>query len=270
MEVPHMKNNARKILYFCLYCLLINCSLKADFYEGVDFLKHFQEIDLKWLPQFLPYNPVIVEAGAFRGQEVVQAAQIWPKGRIIAFEPDPYTFSILKENVAAAQVKNVELHCLALNNYNGTAIFNVCLGPNNNEPGYSYANSLLPLKKGMEIYCKGPQIEVPCVTLDTWCQENQVDSIDLLHLELEGVEYNVLKNSPRILKNVSILYIKTYIHPHRLGMSDYPVLKEFLEKSNFVLASHWYQPGIIGHALFLRRDLFDAYFKKSLGIYLEK
>jgi len=242
--------------------------LRADYYEGIEMFSHNHVRDLNWLRQFLPYNPVIFEAGAFRGLDTVSAAKIWPNGRIIAFEPYPNAFSLLETNVAYAQVTNVELHKLALNSYNGTALFNVCLGPNNNEPAYGYASSLLPLKKGMEVFCKGPQIEVSCVTLDSWCKENQIDSIDLLHLEVEGAEYNVLKHSRNTLKTVKVICIKTQIHPYRLGMTNFPALKEFLEKANFVLLSHWYQPEITGHAVFLSREIFDAYFKLSLGIYL--
>jgi 2-O-methyltransferase len=270
MEIQPMKNKYRKLLFLCLYFHILNFSvLRADYYEGIGLFSSYSAINLDLLPQFLPYNPVILEAGAFRGQDTVRAAKIWPNGHIIAFEPDPNNFKELEKNVAEAQVANVDLYSLALNSYNGSALFNICLGPNNNEPAYGYASSLLPLKKGMEIYCKGPQIEVPCVTLDKWCTENQIESIDLLHLEMEGAEYGVLKSSPNILKKVKVLYIKTYIHPHRLGMTNYSALKEFLEKSNFVLLSHRYQPDVIGHAIFLSRELFDAYFKLSLGMYLE-
>lgn len=269
MQIQPIKNSWQKWVRFCLYSLLFSSScLKADYYEGIELFRNYTTIDLNWLPQFLPYNPTIVEAGAFRGHETVRAATIWPKSRIIAFEPDPNAFNELEKNVALAQLTNVELYNMALNSYNGSALFNICLGPNNNEPAYGYASSLLPLKKGMEIFCKGPQIEVSCMTLDAWCKAQKIDSIDLLRLEVEGAEYNVLKSSPEILKTVKILYIKTFIHPHRLGMTNYPALKEFLEKSNFVLLSHRYQPDMIGHAIFLSRELFDAYFKLSLGMYL--
>lgn len=269
METQLIKNNCRKAIYFCFYCILFNFSLlRADYYEGVELFSNYSSIDLNWLPQFLPYDPLIIEAGAFRGQDTVKAAKIWPNGWIIAFEPDPYAYKELEKNVFGAKVTNVELHNMALNSYNGTALFNICLGPNNNEPAYGYASSLLPLKKGMEVFCKGPQIEVPCNTLDAWCQANKIDGIDLLHLEVEGAEYMVLKGSPNILKTVKVLYIKTFIHPHRLAMANYPALKEFLEKSNFVLLAHRYQPDMIGHAIFLSREVFDAYFKLSLGMYL--
>jgi FkbM family methyltransferase len=266
MEILGMKIN-KNIVFFCL---LFSKLINADFYEGVDLFRNTSCLDCDFLRQFLPYDPVILEVGAFRGQGVLSAAKTWPKSRIIAFEPEPYGYAELEKNVEEARLTNVELHSIAVNSYNGSALFNVCLGPNNNEPAYGYASSLLPLKKGMEVYCKGHQIEVPCVTLDSWCEENNIGKIDLLRLEIEGAEFTVLKSSPKLLKNVQIIHVKTYIHPHRLGATNYPALKELLEKNNFVLLSHRYQPDIIGHAIFLCRDLFDAYFKRSLGVYLEK
>lgn len=271
MEIQLTKSEGRigkaiKTLYF-YFCLFSTFPLHGDFYEGISMFSGVNAIEFSLLQQFLPYNPLIIEAGAFRGDGIVKAARIWPQGRIIAFEPDPNAYEELEKNIRS--LSNVELHPLALNSYNGSALFNICLGPNNNEPAYGYASSLLPLKKGMEVFCRGPQIEVPCMTLDSWCEANAIDAVDLLHLEVEGAEYSVLKNSPKILKTVKVLFLKTFIHPHRLGMTDYSALKEFLERSNFVLLSHRFQPGVIGHAIFLSRELFDAYFKLSLGIYLE-
>ncbi len=242
--------------------------LKAEYYEGVPLFQS-QAIDLTMLQQFLPYNPIILEAGAFHGNESVRAAKLWPKARIYAFEPNPQAFKNLQAAIDDAGLKNVETYPLALCLYNGTATFNVCLGMAGEEPIFGYASSILPTTKEMEIYCKGPQIKVPCMILDDWCNEHQVKNIDLLRLELEGLELPVLRSSPNILKTVKVLYVKTFIHPFRISMTEYGELKKFLEESNFVLLSHRYIPGIIGHAIFLSRELFDAYFKLSLGIYLE-
>lgn len=257
--------------YFFFLCALFSTTfLKGDQYEGVGvFFPGYCKIDLEWMPQFFSYNPVIVEAGAFYGNETCRAAKIWPRGRIIALEPNPQAFEQLQKKVQEGEFTNVELHNLALNTYNGIAYLNVCHGMKGNDPGYGYASSVLPLTQEMEIYCKGPQVIVPCAILDDWCNENQIDHIDLLRLELEGLELQVLRRSPHILKNTRVIYVKTMVHPYRIGMTQYSELKAFLEKSNFILLSHWYQPGIIGHAVFLSRELFDAYFKLSLGIYLE-
>ncbi len=238
----------------------------AKEYEGIGLFYGQGDVDLAWLPQFLPYNPVIVEAGAFRGAETVRAAKIWPKGRIIAFEPNPAAFAKLQE--AVADLENVETHPLALNVYNGTAVLNVCLGMQGKDPIYGYASSLLPLTPEMQIYCKGPQIEVPCVVLSDWCRENKVDHIDVLRLEAEGMELPLLQSSLEILESVKVIYVRTFMHPYRQGMTRYHELKRFLEQAGFVLLSHWFTRDIDGRAIFLSRELFDAYFKLSLGIYL--
>ncbi len=267
MNIPNplMRN------FFFFFCsLLSTISLKGDQYEGIGiFFQGYGKIDLEWIPQFLPYNPIIVEAGAFYGNDTCRASKLWPRGRIIAFEPNPQAFEHLQKKVQDVSARNVELHNVALNSYNGIAVLNACHGMKGNDPIFSYASSLLPLTPEMEVYCKGPQFVVPCVNLDDWCHENQIDHIELLRLELEGLELPVLMSSPRILKNTRMIYVKTMMHPYRIGMTQYPELKKFLEKSNFVLLCHWYQPGITGHAIFLSRELFDAYLKLSLGINLE-
>jgi len=250
---------------FCS-ALLSTSTLKADIYEGIEFYRNYP-VSLDWLPQLLPYNPIIVEAGAFFGSETCQAAQIWPRGRIIAFEPNPYAFKQLSQ--ATSILKNVEIHRLALNTYTGTALLNICHGMHGIDPSFGYASSFLPLPGDMQVYCKGPQIEVPCVVLDDWCREHKIDHIDILKLELGGMELQVLKSSPEILKKTQMVYVQTLIHPHRLGMTQYNELKEFLRQSNFVLIFHRYTPDITGHAIFLSREVFDAYFKLSLNMYLD-
>lgn len=243
--------------------------LKADHYEGVDLFKGMGRIDPHWLTQFLPYNPVVFEAGACYGADTAKVAKTWPKGRIIAFEPNPHAFLLLQKKIYNDNLTNVEPFNLALNDVNGLTTLYVCYGMQGKDPIFEYASSLLLLTKEMEIYCKGPAVSVPCVTLDDWCAENEIDHIDLLHLELEGLELQALRKSPQILKTVKAIWVKTIRHPHRVGMTHYHELKQFLERSQFVLVSHWYKPEIEGQALFLSRELFDAYFKLCLGIYLD-
>ena len=261
-----MRNRFFFAFFFALLGIL---PLKADFYEGIELFQTYDKIDVDWLPQFLPYNPVIIEAGAFRGDDTCRMAKLWPRGRIFAFEPNPEAFELLQKKILEESIPNIQLFSFAINTYEGLAFLNVCHGMNGNNAIYGYASSLLPLTQEMEIYCKGPNIVVPCSTLDSWCKSHQIEHVDLLKLELEGLELQVLERSPQILQNTKVIYVKTQIHPYRSGMTQYSELKSFLEKSNFVLLSHRYQPGITGYAVFLCRDIFDAYFKLSLGIYLD-
>ncbi len=256
---------------FALLIFIIHFGpLKANNYEGVELFRNMRRVDPEWLVQFLPYNPIIFQAGALYGAETAQIAKTWPKGRVIAFEPNPHAFLLLQRKIYNDHLTNIEPYNLAVSDSNGLGTLRICYGIQGRDPAFEYASSLLPLTKEMEIYCQGPNISVPCVVLDDWCVENRIDHIDLLCLELEGYELQVLRKSPEILKTVKAICIKTIRHPHREGMTQYNELKKFLESSQFVLVSHWYKPEIEGHALFLSRELFDAYFKMSLGIYLDR
>ena len=273
-----MKKNKTKstpkhfsIVSYAFLYTLFSCShlIGENHYDGISLFQKYENITYSWLAQFLPYNPIILEAGAFRGDETYAAAKIWPNGQIFAFEPCHYSFNHLRDMVFEKELTNVKVFNLALNTYNGKASLFTCHGMYGQDDAFEYASSLLPLKRDMEMCCKGPTLKVPCVVLDDWCRENQIDHIDILRLELEGLELQVLESSPNILKAVKIIYMKSFIHPHRVSMTEYPHLKRYLEAANFVLLAHWYTTGVEGHVLFLSRELFDSYFKKSLGIYLE-
>ena len=51
------------------------------------------------IKQFLPKNPVIVEAGAHIGRDTLKMHAIWPQATIHAFEPVPPLFKQLKKNL---------------------------------------------------------------------------------------------------------------------------------------------------------------------------
>lgn len=255
------------LLTLLTHFVQMECNQYPLTYEGVALFSN-TSIDLTILPQFLPYNPVIVEAGAYVGTDVCKAATIWPKSKIFAFEPNPNAFIQLQKNITDSKAKNIKIYNLALNNHNGISQFYMCHGTYGKDAAYEFASSLLKPSKEMEIHYQGPIIEVPCVVLDQWCLDNNIDHIDLLKLELEGNELQVLMSSPNVLKNLKVLQVQTAFFPFRIGTTNYYDLKAFLESSGFVLLSHWYHRGLSGTAVFLSREIFDAYFKLSLGIYL--
>jgi FkbM family methyltransferase len=205
---------------------------------------------------FLPYNPVIIEVGGYEGQNIAQVASFYPDGRIIVFEPNPRAFSVLKKNIQ--DFKFVTAVNAALNSYNGTAQLNVCHGIYRDDVSFDKWSSLL---EDHQNYFRGFTVEVPCVVLDDWCKENQIDHIDLLHLDTEGFELQILKSSPEILKTVVVVHTKTNLASFRQETTQYLELRQFLEQSGFELFSHWYLEGGQGEATFIQKRIFDAIFR---------
>ena len=75
----------------------------------------------RYFMQFLPDDPVIIEAGAYNGGDTYELARRWPRGHIHAFEPVPELFEAVKQQTS--NVKNVSYYPIALGEKNGTAEF---------------------------------------------------------------------------------------------------------------------------------------------------
>jgi FkbM family methyltransferase len=258
----------RKKMSRWLWILCIFSSLNAEiYYEGTATFRGYGKVDLSWLVQFLPYNPVIVEVGGYLGEQTLYAAKVWPQHKnIYVFEPNPRAFNQLYKAVVGAELKRVKLYNLALNDYNGLCTLYLSHGPGGNNSSYEYESSLLPPTQETENRYKGPKIEVPCVVLDDWCQQNDVDHIDILRLELEGLELQALQSSPHILKKVHILIVQSFFFPYRHNTVNYFHLKEFLTNSGFVPLAHWYSAGERGLAVYVSQEMYDAYFVRCLGL----
>lgn len=217
-------------------------------FEGT--FEEYQTTPLDLIERFIPKNPIIFEAGGHYGIDTSIFANKWPKSTIISFEPNPHAFQLLEENTR--NFPNVNRYNIAVNDYNGTAVLNVCYGTTGDNDVFEGASSLLEASEGMKIHYQGPKVEVPCVVLDDWCTENKIEKIDFMWLDLEGLELQILKSSPRILSKVKVIYTETNFFEFRKGMTQYSSLKSFLEQSGFILLSHWYHEGLQGNAIFIR------------------
>jgi len=212
--------------------------------------KEYEVCPLDLIERFLPANPTIFEAGGHYGTDTIKFAQKWPHAKIMSFEPNPHAF---KKYLETTQIyKNITGYNLAVNNYNGTARLNICYGTTGDNPIFEGASSLLEPTKDMKIHYQGPVIEVPCVILDDWCKKNNINHIDFMWLDLEGLELQVLKSSPTILATLKVIFTETNFYNFRIGTTHYIELRAFLESSGFQMLSHWYNEGLQGNAIFIR------------------
>jgi len=70
-------------------------------------------------------NMLFIDIGAHYVYYTVLVGTRHPDCNIIAFEPVPENFDILKRNVALNKLKNTELHNVAVSNSDGLRKFNV-------------------------------------------------------------------------------------------------------------------------------------------------
>jgi FkbM family methyltransferase len=241
-----------------LHCSFLFSYFNEKHYEGMnEAWKNHETVEdrLQIIAQFLPEDPSIFEVGAKDGEESVKLAKTWPRGMILSFEANKNQF--INYLAKSENFSNMHGYNLAVNTYNGFATFHLCWGSTGNEPIFEGASSLLEPFGPYKNDYKGPMITVPCVIFEDWCLEHGVKAIDFIWLDIEGFELQFLKSSPEILKTVKVIHTETNFSKFREGTTQYVDLKSYLESIGFKLIAHWYNEGLQGDAIFVRKELAD-------------
>jgi FkbM family methyltransferase len=139
-------------------------------------------------------TPVILDVGANVGDTVLYFKHLYPRARVYAFEPLPDAFRLLRQNVEQNRLENVHCFQEALANRNGTMEMHYQMGS-------SYALSGSD-KKVLEHLGGGGQdatpvfrnVAVACSNFAERLAALNVEQIDLLKLDVEGVEVPLIEN----------------------------------------------------------------------------
>lgn len=210
---------------------------------------------LEILKQFLPENPVIVEAGAYDGRDTQKMVAQWPQCTIHAFEPLPEIFERLEKNTM--HLSHVHRYPIALSNHIGTAHFYISERPE--KPGIaSQAGSLHAPKERLK---KSPLIfprttYVPTITLDEWACEHAIRSVDLLWLDTQGHELAIMQASPKILQTVRVVLAEVPFSENYEGQPSYEGVVEWMTSHGFEHIGRDFEDmekSFFGNALFVRK-----------------
>lgn len=95
--------------------------LRADGYIGhsVELFGEYSEAEVDVFRWFVRIYDVVIDAGALFGEHTLALAELCPRGRVLAFEPQRIPFQVLCANVQLNSLDNVECSKAALGNENG-------------------------------------------------------------------------------------------------------------------------------------------------------
>jgi FkbM family methyltransferase len=131
---------------------------------------------------------IFIDIGANIGKYTVMQARKLGAGKVIAIEPEPRAFEILKKNIGLNNLKNVIPLKIACSDSNGTADF--WLGAK----GYGTAHSLT------EIRNTSRKISVNTETLDNIMKKLKIEKVDLIKVDVEGAEPRVFRGAKNVLQ----------------------------------------------------------------------
>ncbi len=168
-------------------------------------------------------TPVILDCGANVGMASLYFKWLYPKARVRAFEPDPATFQLLKQNITRNKL-DVETHNCAVWDENAEVDFFV----DTRNPG-----ALLMSTDASRL--NSQSIRVPARRLSDFVQ----GTVDFVKLDVEGAEHRVLSDLVQGGKIRAIRQMVIEYH-HRIGRQK-SCLAEFLlmlEHSGFEYQIH--------------------------------
>lgn len=168
---------------------------KLEIVDRCTFVGGVDEIFTKNLLKFkaTTNTPLIIDCGANIGLSVLFFNHLYPDSRIIAFEPDPQIFNALKNNIAAFGLSNVELYNKAIWSSETNLEFWA-------EGGFS--GRIVKQGDNKNI------IKVKTARLKNFLEQK----VDFLKIDIEGAEYEVLKDCADQLFNVENLFVEYHSH----------------------------------------------------------
>jgi FkbM family methyltransferase len=148
----------------------------------------------------------IFDLGANRGDIAARYRNEFPEAAIYAFEPFPGSFDQLRQRFVNDQM--VFCNQLAVAENKSILPFYV----NKNVDTNSLLKSAkIGLSSDSQV-ANESVIEVPCIKLDDFCDENNIAGIDILKMDIQGGEFNALRGAVNLLrgKKIKLIYLEAY------------------------------------------------------------
>ena len=188
---------------------------------------------------------IIFEFGSRYGEDASLFARKLPNAKIYSFECNKDTISECKNR--CSRFSNIILTEKAISESNGTVTFYPIDTSKTNIPhhidGNAGASSLLKTSPNYkdEIY-EQYEIQVESTRLDTFMSDNNINSIDILWMDIQGAELSALKSLSNRIKDVKIIHTETEFIEEYENQPLFMDIKKYLYDNDFIyigLTSQW-------------------------------
>lgn len=168
--------------------------------------------------EFIKYvkkDSIIVDIGACYGQYALICAKIAPNGIVIAIEPNPYHFNLLKKGIEINNIKNIIPLNVALSDYEGESKLFMC---NNHLEGATLFEGKLKQELDRD---PDKEINIYVTTLDQILDKLHIDhnNINIIKMDAEGAEPKIIKGMIKVLQQSKDLKLLTEYAFHAISAS---------------------------------------------------
>ena len=175
----------------------------------------YEVVTTNFLKEVIREGDVFLDVGANCGSLTLVAANLIGKGKVYAFEPGPKVRERLQGNI------NLNPHLKEV-----ITIISKGLGLNKEQVFYN--EDLNYLGNGSLYENRGIPVEI--LALDEWVVGEKLEKIDLIKIDVEGMEYDVFVGGKAVLETYQpIIYFETLPIFYETTLHNIKTIYEFLE-----------------------------------------
>lgn len=191
-------------------------------------------------------NPTILEAGCNDGTHTLWFLEMFNNPFLYCFEPDPRAARRFKEKVG--QRSNVVLLEQGLSGRTGKMTFYQSDGVldaaqvTSQDDGWDQSGSIKRPKRHVKSYPSisfGRTIEIQTCTIDSWSREYNIQSVDLIWMDVQGAELDVLTGGQETLKVTRLVLAEYSDEKLYEGQCTLRQLIRFMESHGFVVLKRY-------------------------------
>jgi FkbM family methyltransferase len=162
--------------------------------------------DIEWIKYIIGNPKVIFDIGCYDGGDSIRFKQAFSDCEVYSFEASPVRLQMLNDKDKQYGINIIDK---AVCDYNGTINFyeSIIYNDRVDAQGSIFKHTDAYKSKYPFVSQNNHSVEVTCITVETFCAENNITEIDFAHIDVEGAEINVIKGFGTILPK--IVFIET-------------------------------------------------------------
>jgi FkbM family methyltransferase len=169
-----------------------NYTVQLDMNESIQrsiYLGEFEPEETEWFHRLIKPGMVIVDAGSNIGYySLIASTLVGGSGKVYSFDPSDYAYKKLRESIRENQITNIHLFNLGLSDHPEEREL-LLRDKTLHSPSFCYG----------EEYPTTPIGTSRLITLDYFAELSGIDHIDLIKIDVEGMEMNILKGMTGLL-----------------------------------------------------------------------
>jgi len=179
----------------------------------------------------------IFDIGSWHLGQSLEFSNIFPDAEIYAFEPVPESYQTCVAKLQSLDDKRkqqIKVFNTALSDKNGTMPFYIAMADAQRgiDAGFS---SMLKFNDTLYDHSTYQQeIAVNTIKLDDWCKENEIDSIDIMWVDVQGAELLMFNGADEMLRKTNIILTEVGLKPYYEGHTLKADIDSYLQERGFV------------------------------------